>query len=132
MNDDIYSAENMAVYFNDGSYVTSLNGKLARKQKISAEDIEMLKDTHVIRALIFQAMYRTDNVDELKRLAWMFDELEFLQQELWKFGRNSKFHRWFDVPKCSCPKLDNSDYIGTDINIYESTCVIHGDKVSTE
>jgi len=129
MDNDIYSAENLAVYFSDGNYITTLNGRLARKQKISAEDIEMLKDTHIMHRLIFQAMERVNEVTKLKRLAKMFEDLEFLQQELWKFGKDSKFHRWFDVPKCSCPKLDNADRIGTDFNIYDLKCIIHGGKL---
>jgi len=125
---DIYSSENMAVYFDNGEFITYLNSRLAEKQNLSAEDIEMLKDTHVMRALIFQAMERTDDATELRSFAKMFENLEYLQQELWKFEKNKNFHRWFEVPKCSCPKLDNLDRIGHDYNLIDLSCIIHGDK----
>lgn len=126
--DDIYSSKNMAVYFDNGDFVTSLNGRLAEKQNLSAEDIEMLKDTHVMRALIFRAMERSDDTATLKDFAALFERLEYLQQELWKFGKDKNFHRWFEVPKCSCPQLDNLDRIGHEDNVINLSCIIHGNK----
>jgi len=128
MSDDIYNAKNMDVYFSNGDYITSLSSRMARDQKVSAEDIEMLKDTHVMRALIFSAMERTDNTTTLKNFAKMFERLEFLQQELWGFKKDSNWHCWFEVPKCTCPTLDNADRIGSEENVMNSTCPIHGDE----
>ena len=126
--DDIYSVENMTARFDNGEVAAALNTGLAKRQNLSAEDIEMLKDTHVMRALIFQAMERSDDVATLKSFAAMFERLEYLQQELWKFGKDKNFHRWFEVPKCSCPVLDNLDRIGHEDNVINLSCIIHGDK----
>jgi len=123
---DIYSEENMDVFTDNGEYITSLNGTLARKQGITAEDIELLKDTHVMRRIIFNCMEQTDDPSQLKRLAKMFEDLEFLQQELWKFGADKRFHRWFEVPKCSCPILDNLDCLGSEVDVVDVTCKVHG------
>ena len=123
---DIYSEENMDVFTDNGEYITSLNGTLARKQGITAEDIELLKDTHVMRRIIFNCMEQTDDPSQLKRLAKMFEDLEFLQQELWKFGADKRFHRWFEVPKCSCPILDNLDCLGSEVDVVDVACKVHG------
>lgn len=66
------------------------------------------------------------NNKALKMLANMFESLEFEQQTLWKFDRNKNFHYWFDIPGCSCPKMDNRDRIGTEHRIMIDTCPIHG------
>lgn len=128
MFDDVYHEKNMEVRFSNGDYITSLNSRMVRERKLSAEDIEMLKDTHVMRALIFSAMERTDNTTTLKNFAKMFEKLEFLQQELWGFKKDSNWHWWFEVPKCTCPRLDNADRIGSEENVMDSTCPIHGDE----
>ena len=123
---DIYSQENMDVFTDNGEYITSLNAHLARKQGLSAEDIELLKDTHVMRRIIFNCMEQTDDTSHLKRFAKMFEDLEFLQQELWKFGADKGFHRWFEVPKCSCPTIDNLDCLGSEVDVVDIKCKVHG------
>jgi len=128
MTNDIYSVENLTAHFADGETAAVLNTHLARNQQLSAEEIELLKDTHVMRVLIFTAMEKTDDPKILKGFAKIFEDLEYTQQELWGFGKDSKFHRWFEVPKCSCPKLDNLDRIGHKDNVINLSCVIHGDE----
>ena len=124
--EDIYNAKNLDVHYTNGDYITTLNGNLAKKQELSADDIELLKSSHVMRAMIFRVMENTDNKAILKRFAKMFESLEYLQQELWKFKRDKTFHQWFDVPKCSCPKLDNRGLDGTEACIIDFKCIVHG------
>jgi hypothetical protein len=108
---------------------TQLNYYLAERQGLDDATMEQLIETHIERLQIFEMMENTDDVEQLKRLAKDFRNLEFEQQALWGFDRNEDFHRWFNVPKCSCPKLDNMDFIGTEYNIYVDNCPIHGDEV---
>ena len=126
--DDIYSAENLSVYDLNGNFLYGLNTRLAERQKLTAEDIELLKLSHIMRDLIFKAMEATDDRDTLRKLAQRFETLEYMQQELWGFEKDKRFHRWFEVPKCSCPKLDNQDWIGSDHDIVSLNCIIHGGK----
>lgn len=126
MKKDIYSDDNLSVYNSDGDFITCLNYILVKKQNLSEDDIELLKLTHIIRALIFKAMKLTDNASELKRQASIFESLEFLQQELWKFEKNKNHHCWFEVPKCTCPILDNLDRIGFEDCVINDSCPIHG------
>lgn len=125
-NEDIYSTENLEVRYANGDFITSLNSDLVKKQKLSADDIELLKSSHVMRAMIFRVMRNTDNKAVLKRFAKMFKNLEYLQQGLWKFKIDKSFHQWFDVPKCSCPKLDNRELNGTETCIIDFKCIVHG------
>jgi hypothetical protein len=123
---DIYSSENMDIFTDNGEFITSLNRRLVIKQGLTAEEIELLKDTHVVRRILFNCMEATDDAIHLRRFAKVFEELENCQQELWKFGANKSFHRWFEVPKCSCPKLDNQDCLGSEVDVVDLTCKIHG------
>jgi hypothetical protein len=113
----------------DGEVLTSLNGSLARRQKVTDEQLEALKLSHQLRWMLFEAA-RDDSVKsqplKLKLLAAMFEALEFEQQELWNFPRDAKFHRWFEFPGCICPKMDNAERVGSGSGIINCDCPIHG------
>ena len=124
-NDFNYTNEELAVRYN-GNLVCVLNPYLINKMKIDRETLEKLKLTHIERAKIFAAMEATDDVFGLKYLAEEFDKLEFKQQALWGWPQDANMHRWFDVPKCTCPKTDNAERLGTKYRIIAEDCPIHG------
>jgi hypothetical protein len=108
--------------------VTYLNHKMVERQGVSDATLELIKQSHVERFKLFKTALATDDVTTLRSLAAQFEELEFRQQELWGFGRNADYHRWFDFPKCTCPKLDNMDRMGTSYRVYSEDCPIHSGK----
>lgn len=67
----------------------------------------------------------TNDPAQLKTLAKEVQELEYQLQFEWGFSRDHTRHRWFDVPKCTCPKLDNSERLGLDHRIIAGNCPIH-------
>lgn len=112
----------------NGKWICHLNERLVAKQGISDENLAALRLTHQVRHIIFERAKKTKDGRKLKELAGLFEELEFLQQSLWGFPQDEKFHRWFDMPGCTCPKLDNADNIGTGLRITVEDCPIHGFK----
>ena len=120
-----YTNEELMVYYK-GKPISILSPALIAEQNIDRETLEKLKLTYIERAEIFESMENTDDVSELKALAKKFDELQFRQQALWGFPQNENFHRWFDVPKCECPKMDNMENLGTKYRITVGNCPIHG------
>ena len=48
--------------------------------------------------------------------------------KLWNFDINDteKYYRFWETPKCSCPKLDNEDRYSVGDYIYSFDCIIHG------
>ena len=113
----------------DKTPITVLNKNLAKRQKISAEQLVALKFSHQIRHMIFETAKSLgeNNILELKLLAALFDTLETEQQKLWNFPVNPDYHRWFDFPGCTCPKMDNVDRLGTPNRIIDVDCPIHGE-----
>ena len=112
-----------------------LNQSLINQQKLTDEDVEALVISHELKEVIFDMASNASEIGNkkaLKMLANMFELLEFEQQTLWKFDRNSNFHYWFDIPGCSCPKMDNRDRIGTEYRIMIDTCPIHGGFIQDE
>jgi hypothetical protein len=101
----------------DGEYQYTLNEDLIKRQKISSETIQLLVEKHVEKLKIFQLMKDTDDVVELKKLAENVTEIEFCLQKLWKFKEDLNYHYWFEVPKCTCPKIDNFERLGTKFKV---------------
>ena len=119
-----YENKDLVVTYKDKAMM--LNPRLLEQQGIEdMESINKLKDTHVERFKIFEAMENTDDSKELQELAIQFEKLEFKQQKLWGFEPNSDFHRWWEVPKCTCPKSDNRDAYGTPYRYYVGKCPVH-------
>ena len=116
----------------DGKPLTRLNEGLAKRQKITDEQLEALKLSHQLRWMLFETAKATKEPTQLKMLAAVYDALEFEQQALWNFPRDPNFHRFFDFPGCICPRIDNIDALGTPYRITVQTCPIHGAPLTNQ
>jgi len=120
-----FTRKDLTVYYK-GKARVFLNPDLIEEQGItSIETIEELKITHEDRLRIFEAMENTDDPEELKMFAKQFETIEFEQQKLWGFKLDRNFHKWFTVPKCTCPKMDNEDRCGTEYKVINPSCPVH-------
>lgn len=115
-----------------GKYEYYLNDKLAKLNNVSDENIAKIVKAHIFKLKQFELMEQTDNKCLLKSLADVIEQIEYELQELWGFAKDKNFHRWFDVPKCTCPKLDNEERIGTSYRIIAVHCPVHGESNESE
>lgn len=103
-----------------------VNLRLVKQQNVPIEDLKKIDKLQTLRRYIFDIVDDLDDVDRIKELSEFLTELEFQLQTLWRFPKNPDFHRFWDNPKCSCPKFDNMCNIGTPWKIYDGGCIIHG------
>jgi len=89
-------------------------------------NIENIKTLHLEKLKVFEKMEKTNNKKELKKYAEKIEQIEFSLQTEWGFPLNKNFHTWYNVPKCTCPKMDNEDNRGTDYRIISEDCPVHG------
>lgn len=113
--------------YKDGVPVAKLNARLVEKQNLNEREIDQLKRLHFKRSEIFEEMKATDKKEILQKLFKDYTKNEFALQKAWKFNEDENYHRWWEVPKCKCPKLDNEDSYGTSRKIYNGNCPIHGE-----
>lgn len=106
-NHEIKDGE-LEVYNTDGTVAYIMNWFLLNRQQCW-ENLEDIKETHQLKLIIYDLIRETEDPDLLKSLAQDLTEIEFHLQELWKFPRDANFHRFWEYPKCTCPKLDNAD-----------------------
>lgn len=93
------------------------------------DNLEKLKRVYIELFKTFEKMENIDNPVILYYLNEDITEIEYKLQELWGFTKDSNYHSyWFQCPKCTCPKMDNNDAIGTKYRYYDIDCIVHGKK----
>ena len=110
-----------------------LSGLLLDKQD-AWDNLDIIKKLHEERLRIEEQMSEIDPwmdlPDEVRRLRDSWTDNQFKLQEAWGFLKDKKFHKFWEVPGCTCPKMDNSDRYPTGSYYYNVDCPIHG--ASTE
>ena len=115
--------KNRKVMFRDKIII--INQHLLNKQDCW-NDLETIKELHLKKLKILNVMEHSEDASLLCRHAANVTEIEFKLQEALKFGRNVNMHRFWLLPKCSCPKMDNEDMYGTRYTVINCSCVLHG------
>lgn len=104
-----------------------INQNMVNRQKVSDEDVKRIVKLQTIRKYFYDFIELSDDKEEIRRLDSIITQIEFQLQKLWGFPQDRNYHRWFDVPKCSCPKWDNADNIGSEFRIINPNCILHGE-----
>lgn len=89
-------------------------------------NLELIKKLHIEKYKVFIRMNKSTKPFTLQKLAKEVTAIEFKLQDAWGFPQNENMHRWFDIPKCLCPKMDNANLLKTEYKIYDKNCPIHG------
>lgn len=112
-------------FFTSGGTRHSLNVNLLVKNKIDIHGFRALCRVHKKKDKILKQMEETDDVARLRELASKVMVYEYQLQDLWKFKMDAKYHKWWLLPKCTCPKLDNEDIYPSSITYMSGECPIH-------
>lgn len=121
-----FTVDDITLVDHNGKARSYLNKSLLEKQNITTGGLDKLKELHTKRYRLVDAMEETDDVNLLKFFDNCITLIDFELQETWGFEKDSKFHRWFELPKCRCPVMDNLDRLGTGYHIINGSCPIHG------
>jgi len=116
-------AASLVVEYKDRGIV--LNPNLIESQNVSEEGIEKLKELHLERLMLMDEMDHEKKSTRLHVMAEEYEHLEFRLQKAWGFPESRKYHRWWEVPKCTCPNMDNKDNYPCDYRIIAGNCPVH-------
>lgn len=108
-----------------------LNPTLIEQQQITPEGVEKIMTLHIRKLMIIDAMEACSPMTDgakLRELADQVTKIEFELQEAWRFPRNIDYHKFWELPHCSCPKMDNNDNWGTPYHVYSEKCILHADE----
>ncbi len=104
-----------------------LNAALLDQQK-AWDNLEKIKDLHAIKLKYYQELDEMEPIDpaRCKDIAAIITECEFSLQDAWGFPKAVKFHKFWETPRCTCPKMDNGDNWPTGYYITAGDCPLHG------
>ena len=104
-----------------------LNERLILQQKLYESEVEQILRLHEYRLTLCAKMAALppDN-PKVRAYAKELEQLEFLLQDAWKFPRDVNYHRLWEIPHCSCPKMDNDDAYPWGYYVKSLCCPAHG------
>jgi hypothetical protein len=106
----------------DGNSVYMINPFLLNQHN-AWENAQAIVDAHTLKMVIYQMMQEPGT--DLKACALDLEELEYYLQDLWGFPRNNYYHKFWEYPGCTCPKMDNIDHYPNS-QIRNLDCPVHG------
>ena len=117
--------EEITVKYPDGKYAYMLNKRLL-DQRNCWNNIKDLVRLHELKLYIHGLIKEETNSFTLRKYTEDLTLIEFELQKLWGFSEDKKFHRFWDTPKCDCPKLDNEDNYPYGHYLINFSCPLHG------
>lgn len=114
--------------YHDGELMFRINEKLIEAKNVH-HNLEKIIDLHEEKLEIYASIKKNQypSVAVFRDFADKLTILEFRLQRLWGFSEDKNFHRFWETPKCTCPKMDNADaypyrqYINMDCKLHGST-----------
>lgn len=106
-----------------------INHKLAKTKGLSAEDVWVAEVLHKMGDTFCQKIIETDDLKELKKWFWIWTEVNFALQRIWKFEEDDIHHQSWHLPKCTCPRVDNDEFYvsGMGYQVVHLDCPLHGE-----
>lgn len=110
-----------------GEVVTKLNLALVKMKGLTQARVDTIKELYIEKLNIFDNMKNTTKPYLLKILADIVTQIEFSLQEAWGFEPDINMHRFWTLPNCTCPKIDNEERYSCNVGYYTNAdCLIHG------
>lgn len=106
-----------------------INKNLANQQNLTSLEIENIEFLHQERNKLYKCFFdaiKANDRIKIEELKKKYTEGEFLLQRAWGFTQDESYHRFWDIPGCTCPSMDNADRLGFNEKIFSGSCPIHG------
>lgn len=113
--------DEFTVKYNDFSY------RLDPELISDTSNIDALKNCFIEKFKLFDEIEKSKGID-LTAFDKKLTDIEFNIQTLYGIEEDIKFHRFWDVPKCTCPKIDNSLKYPNGGYSIDRKCPIHKNK----
>ena len=105
-----------------------INLALVRKQGITDDAAYKIMSLQQTRYMLHEAMKECSwNKNTLRQFPVLLETIETELQVLWGFEQNINYYRFWDVPGCSCAKLDSEDNFPYGPYCLNRGCNVHGD-----
>lgn len=106
-----------------------INKNLVKQQDITDVTLEKIKLKHGVKRFFLNWLATINVADEPQTTKTLLDcitDIEYSLQDLWGFPKNSNYHKFWDLPQCKCPKMDNEDRYPGGYYVINGSCPLHG------
>lgn len=110
----------------NGTTVT-LSEDLLKKQAIDMEGAAEILGLHARKLALYAGMEVAEDFS-LSAYGRELRNVEYDLQRAWGFPQTAKYHRFWEAPRCTCPKMDNEEHYGTAYAIIDKACPVHGEN----
>ena len=107
--------------------ISTINSRLVANQGLDSNTVNEINKLHRVRNCYLTLMEEVNDKENLRHFSKIVTQIDFQLQRLWKFKEDSVYHRFWELPKCDCPKMDNMDVYGTGHRYINPNCTLHGD-----
>jgi|DEB0MinimDraft_6_1074348.scaffolds.fasta_scaffold04658_2 hypothetical protein len=104
----------------------TLSEQLIKSQSLSTEDVATILGLHARKLALYEELETAEDFS-LEALGRELREVEYALQRAWKFPQSAKYHRFWEAPRCACPKMDNAERYPSDLAIVNGNCPLHGE-----
>lgn len=94
-------------------------------QQNAWDRLDELKDLHTFKMALYSLILETTDENELQSYCEDLSMTEFELQRVWGFPLDANYHRWWEYPKCACPKMDNNDAYPLGYYTTSKNCPLH-------
>ena len=112
-------------HYPNGELAGRINDRLIESKGIDDITLREIIRIHEHKLVIYACIENESNIEVLPTYAKILTYYETLLQMLWGFPDNKKFHRFWNTPRCTCPKLDNEDRYPNGYYIRNLECPLH-------
>jgi len=88
------------------------------------KNLDKLKNCLIEKLKIHDVIQNSD--EDLKQYYKKLTDIEYNMQLLYGEVEDIDFHRFWETPKCTCPKIDNLEIYPSNKPIFDDKCPIHG------
>lgn len=94
-------------------------------------NLALIKKLHMEKLYLEKRMKKAP-LELLKVMDAKYTKIEFALQKAWGFKRSRVMHKFWNRPRCKCPKIDNDDRYPSKYCSISPNCPLHGDRLKTE
>ena len=96
------------------------------KDRISnSKNLTKLKNCLKERLKIYDIIEKSETDDNLNQYYKKLTDIEYNMQILYGEDEDISFHRFWETPKCTCPKIDNLEIYPSETPYFDKDCPIH-------
>jgi type I site-specific restriction-modification system R (restriction) subunit len=101
-----------------------LRDRVEKKRVSNKKNLPKLKNCLLEKLKIYDQIEKSD-IDNLIIYYKKLTDIEFNMQLLYGEEEDISYHRFWETPKCTCPKIDNLEIFPFNNPIFDSNCPIH-------